>query len=220
MQARGAPGRAEPRAPLRVLPDQQVQLDAADDAGEPRRGPRCRRRRREEAVDGRPCLPCDPPGDAPTATGNRVTPSDQRWPVPAPPERSCGDRARHHRVRPSGADLLPRTPQRRPRRRQPHRPPALERHHPAPASPLPAGLPPRTAASALFVKGRHTFTATARRTLPPPDHRRGPRPNRADDSDAELFKKIPDVDRFDRFLHVTDTTVVITIRGIGEMQPG
>ena len=40
------------------------------------------------------------------------------------------------------------------------------------------------------------------------------------DSEAELFKKIPDIDLFDRFQNADDTSVVITIRGIGEMQPG
>lgn len=38
-------------------------------------------------------------------------------------------------------------------------------------------------------------------------------------SEAELFKKIPDIDTFDAHKHATDTQVVITIRGIGEMQP-
>ncbi|HSB11037.1 MAG TPA: family 16 glycoside hydrolase [Blastocatellia bacterium] len=38
-------------------------------------------------------------------------------------------------------------------------------------------------------------------------------------SEAELFKKIPDIDTFDAHKHATDTHVVITIRGIGEMQP-
>jgi hypothetical protein len=39
------------------------------------------------------------------------------------------------------------------------------------------------------------------------------------DSEAELFKKIPDIDLFDRFRDADDQSVVITIRGIGEMQP-
>ena len=38
------------------------------------------------------------------------------------------------------------------------------------------------------------------------------------DSEAELFKKIPDIDTFDAHKNATDTHVVITIRGIGEMQ--
>ena len=73
-------------------------------------------------------------------------------------------------------------------------------------------------ASALFVKGRHTFsdgkpghfhlqiTASGLGAL-------------GTDSEAELFRKIPDIDGFDAFKGVTDSHVVITIRGIGEMEP-
>ncbi len=39
------------------------------------------------------------------------------------------------------------------------------------------------------------------------------------DSEAELFKKIPDVEFFEIQRQTTDATVVITIRGIGEMRP-
>jgi Domain of Unknown Function (DUF1080)/GMC oxidoreductase len=87
-----------------------------------------------------------------------------------------------------------------------------------PVSSLPPGLGNELAASALFVKGRHTFSSgrvghfhlqiTAAGLEKP-----------SGNSEAELFKKNPDVDLFDRFRHATDTTVVITIRGIGEMQP-
>src|SRR5262249_62123033 len=38
------------------------------------------------------------------------------------------------------------------------------------------------------------------------------------DSEAELFKKIPDIDFFDAHKLVTDDHIVITLRGIGEMQ--
>jgi choline dehydrogenase-like flavoprotein len=73
-------------------------------------------------------------------------------------------------------------------------------------------------ASALFVKGRHTFadgtqghfhlqiTASGLGAL-------------GTDSEVELFRKVPDIDGFDQFKSATDTHVVITIRGIGEMQP-
>jgi hypothetical protein len=73
-------------------------------------------------------------------------------------------------------------------------------------------------ASALFVKGRHTFsdgsgkgyfhlqiTAAGLDKLSP-------------DSEAELFKKIPDLDSMMPLQEVNDSTVVITIRGIGETQ--
>jgi hypothetical protein len=39
------------------------------------------------------------------------------------------------------------------------------------------------------------------------------------DSEAELFKKIPTLEHVDAMLRATDTTVVITIRGIGDMTP-
>jgi choline dehydrogenase-like flavoprotein len=80
-------------------------------------------------------------------------------------------------------------------------------------------LPRELQASALFVKGRvhdhgqilghfHLqITAAGLNAL-------------GTDSEAELFKKIPDIDLFDRFRDADDTSVVITIRGIGEMQPG
>lgn len=73
-------------------------------------------------------------------------------------------------------------------------------------------------ASALFVKGRHkhddgTFghfhlqiTAAGLGEL-------------GTDSEAELFKKVPDIDGFGAFDSVASTHVVITIRGIGEMEP-
>jgi hypothetical protein len=38
-------------------------------------------------------------------------------------------------------------------------------------------------------------------------------------SEAELFKKIPDIDTYNAHRNANDTHVVITIRGIGEMQP-
>ena len=73
-------------------------------------------------------------------------------------------------------------------------------------------------ASALFVKGRHTH----------PDNSVGhfhlqitaaglDKPGT--DSEAELFKKVPDVDTFAVFRRASDTHIVITIRGIGEMEP-
>lgn len=85
-----------------------------------------------------------------------------------------------------------------------------------------AGLPPaiqELQASALFVKGRHDHA----------DHQFGHfhlqitaagLNTPSADSEAELFKKIPDVDTFERFKNITDTQIVITIRGIGEMRPG
>src|SRR5829696_4270638 len=41
----------------------------------------------------------------------------------------------------------------------------------------------------------------------------------ATNSEAELFKKVPDIDKFEQHLHASDTHVVITVRAIGEMEP-
>jgi choline dehydrogenase-like flavoprotein len=71
--------------------------------------------------------------------------------------------------------------------------------------------------SALFVKGRHTrkdgsvgffhlqITAAGLGSL-------------GTDSESELFKKIPDIDLLHTFKAVDESTIVVTIRGIGEMQ--
>jgi len=70
--------------------------------------------------------------------------------------------------------------------------------------------------SALFVKGRHRFsdgtdgyfhlqiTASGLDTV-------------GTNSEEEIFKKVPDIDGFDIFHEADDKSVVITIRGIGEM---
>lgn len=86
-----------------------------------------------------------------------------------------------------------------------------------------AGLPAvaqALQASALFVKGRHKFKNSN-------DHATFHLQITASglgaiggSSEAELFKKIPDIDTFDRHRNANDTHVAITIRGIGEMQPG
>src|ERR1044071_4474992 len=84
-----------------------------------------------------------------------------------------------------------------------------------------AGLDPainELQASALFVKGRHDHA----------DHQFGhfhlqitaaglatPSP----DSEAEMFKKIPDIDTLGNFRNMNDQQVVITMRGIGEVRP-
>ncbi|MGI9100551.1 MAG: family 16 glycoside hydrolase [Solirubrobacteraceae bacterium] len=87
-----------------------------------------------------------------------------------------------------------------------------------PTSSLPAGLGNELQASALFVKGRHTFADATKGHFHLQITAAGlEKPS--GDSEAELFKKNPDIDLFTRFSHATDTTVVITIRGIGEMAP-
>jgi choline dehydrogenase-like flavoprotein len=81
-----------------------------------------------------------------------------------------------------------------------------------------AGAPPALQAAALFCKCRHQvngndfgyfhmqITAAGLGAL-------------GTDSEAELFKLIPDIDTLHRFTSASDTHVVITIRSIGEMQP-
>lgn len=85
---------------------------------------------------------------------------------------------------------------------------ALEATHP--------GLAAELAVSALFVKGVHqhadgtpghfhvqiTASGVGKMEM---------------GSEAELFKKIPNIDELDRFRDLTDQYVVITLRGIGEM---
>src|SRR5262250_2135033 len=69
--------------------------------------------------------------------------------------------------------------------------------------------------SALFVKGKTTIngidhfshlqiTASGLGKL-------------GDNSEAELFQKVPDIEHLEGLLNATDTSVVITLRGIGEM---
>src|SRR5215469_83514 len=84
-----------------------------------------------------------------------------------------------------------------------------------------AGLDPainELQASALFVKGRHDHA----------DHRFGHfhlqitaagLATPSTDSEAELFKKIPDIDTISNFRNMNDQQVVLTMRGIGELRP-
>jgi len=87
-----------------------------------------------------------------------------------------------------------------------------------PREALPLGVAQELQASALFVKGRHQhadgtvghfhlqITASGLGAM-------------GTDSEAELFKKVPDIDGFAAFQNITDSHVVITMRGIGEMEP-
>jgi choline dehydrogenase-like flavoprotein len=82
------------------------------------------------------------------------------------------------------------------------------------AANLPPSLVPSLQCSALLVKGKasngRTFhfqiTATGLSKL-------------GSDSEAELFKKLPTLEHFQEMLRASDDTVVITIRGIGDMTP-
>jgi hypothetical protein len=85
---------------------------------------------------------------------------------------------------------------------------------PAIAANLPPTLIPSLQVSALLVKGKAAngrtyhfqITASGLNKL-------------SADSEAELFKKLPTLEHIDAMLRATDDTVVITIRGIGEMTP-
>jgi hypothetical protein len=88
-----------------------------------------------------------------------------------------------------------------------------------PRSSLPPGLTSELQASALFVKGGHEFADGSRGHFHLQITAAGLEKPGAD-SEAELFKKNPDVDLFGRLRRITDESVVITIRGIGEMEPG
>jgi hypothetical protein len=78
--------------------------------------------------------------------------------------------------------------------------------------------------SALFVKGQHKYL----RPDGTPDGTLGHfhfqitasgLGNTDTNSEAELFQKIPDIDTVNQHLHASDSHVVLTIRGIGEMEP-
>lgn len=84
-----------------------------------------------------------------------------------------------------------------------------------PRSALPAGLPNDLQTSALFVKGRHTVSAGVRHFHLQITTAGLDRPG--SDSEAQLFKKIPDYDTLNAFRHATDDTIVMTIRGVGEL---
>jgi choline dehydrogenase-like flavoprotein len=81
-----------------------------------------------------------------------------------------------------------------------------------------AAAPSGLQAAALFCKCRHTFAANDFGYFHMQITAAGLGALGAD-SEAELFKKIPDIDTINRFTSASDTHVVITIRSIGEMQP-
>jgi len=82
---------------------------------------------------------------------------------------------------------------------------------------LPAAAQTSLQASALFVKGKANIAGADRFF-----HLQitGSGLNKlGQDSEAELFKKIPDIEQMDAMLRADDSHVVITLRGIGEMTP-
>lgn len=72
--------------------------------------------------------------------------------------------------------------------------------------------------SALFVKGQHQYTDGTVGHFHFQITASG-LGKTGSNSEAELFQKVPDIDTLDNHLNAADSHVVITIRGIGEMQP-
>jgi len=72
--------------------------------------------------------------------------------------------------------------------------------------------------SALLLKGRHSFSGGGSGHFHLQITASG-LDNVGTNSEAELFQAVPDIEFLNAHLHATDTQVVITIRGIGEMQP-
>lgn len=87
-----------------------------------------------------------------------------------------------------------------------------------PRSSLPPGLPQELQASALFMKGAHEMTDGSSGYFHLQITGAGLN-NLTDDDHVELFMKVPDMDFFEDIIEADDQHVVITIRGIGEMQP-
>jgi 3-keto-disaccharide hydrolase/GMC oxidoreductase len=87
-----------------------------------------------------------------------------------------------------------------------------------PRSSLPPNLPTELQSSALFMKGAHKFADGnfgyfhLQITSAGLD-------NLTDDDHVELFMKVPDIDFYEDMIEADDQHVVITIRGIGEMEP-
>ncbi|MGE5269652.1 MAG: family 16 glycoside hydrolase [Thiohalocapsa sp.] len=72
-------------------------------------------------------------------------------------------------------------------------------------------------AGALIVKGRHQHADGALGHFHLQITAAGLGPM-GTDSEAELFKKIPDIDTFDNFRTASESHIVITMRGIGQME--
>lgn len=83
---------------------------------------------------------------------------------------------------------------------------------------LPA-TPPDLQEAALFLKGRHTRTDGSVAHFHLQISAAG-LDQRGSDAEAELFKNIPDIDTLHFFQGLSADHVVVTIRGIGEMEAG
>lgn len=88
-----------------------------------------------------------------------------------------------------------------------------------PRTSLPDGLPSELQASALFMKGAHPFTDNSGTGYFHLQITSSGLDNLTDDDHVELFMKVPDIDFYEDVIEADDQHVVITIRGIGEMEP-
>jgi hypothetical protein len=79
------------------------------------------------------------------------------------------------------------------------------------------GLSGNLEEAAMFLKGRHTFADGSVGHYHLQITGAGG-PKTATDAEAELFKKIPDIDQFDVLRQASAQGVVVTLRGIGEME--
>lgn len=88
-----------------------------------------------------------------------------------------------------------------------------------PRSSLPPNLPSELQSSALFAKGAHPYEDGSGTGYFHLQITSAGLDNLADDDHVELFMKVPDIDFYEDLLEADDQHVVITIRGIGEMEP-
>ncbi len=82
------------------------------------------------------------------------------------------------------------------------------------AANLPATPPLNLQCSALLVKGRAASGRTFHFQITASGLNQS-----GTDSEAELFRKIPTLEHLENMMRATDDTVVITVRGIGDMSP-
>lgn len=87
-----------------------------------------------------------------------------------------------------------------------------------PRASLPPNLPTELQASALFMKGVHEYEDGSKGYFHLQITSSG-LDNLTDDDHVELFMKVPDIDFYEDVIEADDQHVVITIRGIGEMEP-
>ena len=88
-----------------------------------------------------------------------------------------------------------------------------------PRASLPGGLPRELQASAMLMKGAHPYADGSGTGYFHLQITSAGLSNLTDDDHVELFMKVPDIDFFEDMVESDDQHVVITIRGIGEMQP-